>query len=87
MPNHVDVSYQPSRLQTITADDKLKRALARLERFLKHHPHLRAYQKEIDRVLDMSGDCHGRMAVLGTLMQGKLLEIRNEFRKLNQYLH
>lgn len=87
MPNRVDVSYQPPRLKPIAADDNLQRALARRERFLKNHPHLRAYQKEIDRVLDMSGDCHGRMAVLGTLMQGKLRDIKNEFHKLNQYLH
>ncbi len=87
MPNRVDVSYQPPRLQPIAADDDLQRALARRERFLKQHPHLRAYQKEIDRMLDMSGDCHARMAVLGTLMQGKLLEMKNEFQKLNQYLH
>jgi hypothetical protein len=87
MPNRVDVDDQPPRPKPIAADDNLQRALARRERFLKHHPHLRAYQKEIDRVLDISGDCHGRMAVLGTLMQGKLLEIKNEFRKLNQCLH
>ena len=67
--------------------EHLQQALERRERFLQRRPHLRAYQAEIDRVLDMSGDCYGRMAVLGTLMQGKLLEMRDEFQKLNQYLH
>ena len=87
MPNHIDASCRPTRSQTIPVEDKLQRALARRERFLKHHPHLQAYQNEIDRELDMSGDCHGRMAVLVVLMQGKLLEMRDEFRKLNRYLH
>lgn len=69
-----------------TAQHRLQKALDARERFLQRHPHLRAYQAEIDLVLDKSGNSQGRMAVLGTLMQGKLLELRNEFYKLNQYL-
>ena len=54
---------------------------------MKQNPHLQSYQAEIDRVLDLSGDYHGRMTVLGTLMQGKLLEMRDQFKRLRQYLH
>lgn len=65
---------------------RLNTALAERERFLEHHPHLRTYQAEIDRVLDKSGDHQGRMAVMGTLMQGKLLQIQQELYKLSKIL-
>ena len=64
----------------------LRQALSARERFLERHPHLRAYQAAIDRVLDQSGNTQGRMAVLGTLMQGKLLELQDQFAKLNRPL-
>lgn len=64
----------------------LQEALAERERFLEHHRHLRSYQAEIDRVLDKSGNCHGRMNVLGTLIQGKLLEMQKELYKLSKIL-
>lgn len=69
-----------------TVDDDLQKAIDARERFLERQPHLRAYQMEINRVLDNSGNQHGRMAVLGTLMQGKLLDMRRELRKLNGIL-
>ena len=47
---------------------------------------LRPYQAEIDRVLDKSGNCQGRLSVLGTLIQGKLLEMQKELYKLNEIL-
>jgi hypothetical protein len=47
---------------------------------------LRSYQAEIDRLLDGSGNNQGRMAVLGTLMQGKLLEMQKELNKLANIL-
>ncbi len=65
----------------------LRRAVADRDRFLKQHPHLTAYQAEIDRLLDLSGDSHGRMTVLGTLMEGKLLEMKAQFERLNRHLH
>ena len=46
------------------------------------HPHLASYQAEIDEVLDKSGNHEGRMAVLGTLLQAKMLEMQNELNKL-----
>ena len=72
--------------QPTTANERLQKALAERERFLEHHPHLRTYQAEIDRVLDKSGDHMGRLAVLGTLMQGKLLEMQKELYRLTEIL-
>ena len=69
-----------------STNERLQEALARRERFLARHPHLRVYQAEIDRVLDKSGDVQGRLAVIGTLMQGKLMEMQGEFYKLNRLL-
>jgi hypothetical protein len=68
------------------ANTRLQEALANRERYLERHPHLRTYQAEIDRVLDKSGSVHGRLAVIGMLMQGKLLEMQAAFYKLNRYL-
>jgi hypothetical protein len=63
---------------------ELQTALAERRRFLEAHPHLQVYQDEIDSVLDKAGNHQGRLAVLGTLMQAKLLEIQGELCKLNQ---
>ena len=42
---------------------------------------MQAYQREIDRVLDKSGNHQGRLLVLGMLIQGKLLEMQRELVK------
>ena len=68
------------------ANERLQKALAERERFLDRQPHLRAYQAEIDRVLDNSGNAEGRMAVLGMLLQGKLFDMQREFYKLTKIL-
>ena len=73
-------------LGTALANERLKEALAKRERYLARHPHLRVYQAEIDRVLDKSGNVHGRLAVIGALMQGKLIEMQGEFYKLSKIL-
>ena len=67
-------------------NDTLQKALAAREEFLRRHPRQRAYQVEIDRILDKSGDIHGRMAALEILIDGKLLEIKNELIKLQKSL-
>ncbi len=64
----------------------LQEALAERDRYLERHQHLRPYQVEIDRILDKSGDCNGRLNVLGTLIQGKLLEMQKELYKLSEIL-
>lgn len=72
--------------QSATDSERLQEALAKRERFLDHQPHLRAYQAEIDRILDNSGNAEGRMAVLGMLLQGKLIDLQREFAKLSNIL-
>ena len=87
MQNNVDTNNEPIPQWTVTPNETLQMALDKRERFLKHHPHLRAYQAQIDRVLDKSGNHQGRLAVLGTLMQGKLVELQEELYKLNNIIH
>lgn len=72
--------------QLTAANPCLQKALAEREWFLEHHPHLRTYQAEIDRILDKSGNSEGRLAVLGTLMQSKLLEMQKELYRLTEIL-
>ena len=86
MPDLIHHTRRPAHGQSASSDERLQHALAERERFLEQNPHLRAYQAEIDRLLDLSGDSQGRMTVLGTLMQGKLLEMRDQFKRLNRYL-
>ena len=65
----------------------MKKALAERDQLLKRHPHLRACQAEIDRILDKSGNHQGRMAVLATLMQSRLLDMQKELYKLTDLIH
>ena len=87
MQNNLNNSRNVPHPRQATVDRRLKIALANRERYLERRPHLRAYQAEIDRILDKSGDVHGRLAVIGMLMQGKLLEMQGAFYKLNRFLH
>jgi len=64
----------------------LEAALAERDRFLEKRPHMKAYQEEIDNLLDKSGSHQGRLAVLGTLMQSKLLDIQKELFTLNKII-
>lgn len=84
MRNHLNKSNIAPYRPPSTTNHRLQEALAMRERYLERHPHLRAYQEEIDRVLDKSGNSQGRMAVLGTLMQAKLLEMQKELHKLTR---
>jgi hypothetical protein len=61
-------------------------ALAERARFLERRPHMKEYQEEIDHLLDKSGSHQGRLAVLGALMQGKLLDIQKELFNLNKII-
>lgn len=84
MANHFnDSGYAPYQ-RPAEANRHLQEALAKRQRYLDRHPHLQDYQAEIDRVLDQSGNSYGRMAVLGTLIQGKLLEMQKELYKLTE---
>ena len=82
MPKDLSKVSSGLHQQPAPANDSLRKALLARERFLECHPRLRAYQAEIDSVLDKSGNRQGRIAVLGTLMQAKLLEVQKELYKL-----
>ena len=83
---YVAKEHDSSIEKDINRNDLLQSALEDRERFLQQHPGLRAYQAEIDRLLDNSGNSQGRMAVLATLMQGKLLELQRELCSLTNVL-
>ncbi len=86
MQNNLNLLRDTPFRRPVTVDKRLQEALVRRDRYLESHPHLRVYQAELDEVLDKSGSVHGRLAVLGTLMQGKLLELQKEFCKLSRIL-
>ena len=86
MHNGLNDTDLPVKTHTLTGDERLRHALAERDRYLERNPHLRPLQAEIDRLLDKSGNNEGRMAVLGTLMQGKLLEMQRELVKLSNIL-
>jgi hypothetical protein len=86
MQNRLNDTDSPHEGRPLSGNEQLRQAMAARDRFLERHPHLRPYQAEIDRLLDSSGNSQGRMAVLGTLMQGKLLEMQKELSTLSNIL-
>jgi hypothetical protein len=84
MPLHLNPdgnTTSPQPPEPAGTNPSVEHAIAERERFLQRCPHLRAYQQEIDGILDKSGTSHNRMAVLATLIQGKLLDIQKELYK------
>jgi len=63
-----------------------ERARLERDRLLKEHPHLQAYQDEIDRMLAGAGSSENRMAVLGLMMEAKLNELQDQLSRLAQCL-
>ena len=63
-----------------------ERARRERNRLLEEHPHLRAYQDEIDRKLTGAGSTENRMAVLGLMMEAKLNELKDQLSRLTQCL-
>ena len=76
------ISEKKNSRKTVAHNERLRNAIAERDRYLAKHPHLASYQAEIDEVLDKSGNHEGRMAVLGTLLQAKMLEMQNELNRL-----
>jgi hypothetical protein len=81
MPFHLNPDGNTASPEPAGTNPSVEQAIAERERFLKRCPHLRAYQQEIDGILDKSGTSHNRLAVLATLIQGKLLDIQKELYK------
>ena len=67
-------------------DAALAEALAEKAQFLRNHPQHQHYQDEIDAILDKAGSSENRMTVLAMLMEGKLIELQQELKKLNGIL-
>jgi hypothetical protein len=65
---------------------QLSEALAERALFLERHPQYLTYQREIDHMLDRAGTSENRMAVLGLLIEAKLIELHDQFRCLNRIL-
>ena len=67
---------------------ELNKAKKELEAFLEAHPHLRDYQKEINRVLDSSTN---RLEVLFIMLAGKLSDLNCHMQELlyslDEYSH
>jgi hypothetical protein len=61
----------------VSSKDTLAEALEARERLLREHPHLQAYQDEIDRVMQKIPSFNERMAVLGVMMEAKIYELRD----------
>lgn len=64
----------------------LAEALAERSRFLEKRPQHRKFQSYIDKMLDKSGSRSNRMVVLAMLIEGKLVEMRREFNKIEGIL-
>ena len=74
----------PAAVKPMT--DSVANAIAERDRFLEQHPEYMAYQRKIDDMLDKAGPPEKRMAVLGMLMEGKLLEMRDELQRFQAIL-
>jgi len=86
MRNEGEGDIRKKKRKSASTEEILEAALAERARFLEKRPHMKEYQEEIDTLLDKSGDHQGRLAVLGALMQGKLLDIQKELFTLNKII-
>ena len=86
MQNYREGEIEKRKRRPASTEEMLQVALAERARFLEARPHMQAYRDEIDSLLDKSGNHQARLAVLGTLMQGKLLEIQKQLFHLNKII-
>lgn len=86
MANRFHITRPHQSAGTWDADQALDRALAERDRFLAQYPKYRAFQNEIDGILDKAGSSENRMAVLALLMESKLIELHGQLQHLNRIL-
>jgi hypothetical protein len=86
MGQYLDAEKKKQLASHKSSDDLLKEALRRRDAYLEAHPHLKNFQEEIDGLLDKAGNKENRMAVLGMLMEGKLLELGRHLSDLGRIL-
>ena len=51
-------------------------------RLLEERPELKAYQEEIDRLLNQAGNAENRLAVLSFMVESKLRELQEQIQKI-----
>jgi predicted nuclease with TOPRIM domain len=61
----------------VSSEQMLEDALKAREQLLREHPHLQAYQDEIDGILQKVIGFNDRMAVLGMMMEAKIYQLRD----------
>lgn len=65
------------RRAEVSSEQMLENALKARDQLLREHPHLQAYQDEIDRILEKVVGFNERMAVLGFLIEAKIYELKD----------
>ena len=87
MASKLKLQIAPERRpRTWNPEKALTDALAERALFLENNPKYKAFQNEINKMLDKAGSPENRMAVLAVLMEAKLLELQKELRRLNAIL-
>jgi hypothetical protein len=80
---HIAPEKQP---RTWNPEEALTDAMAERDLFLEANPKYKAFQQEINKLLEKAGNPENRMAVLAVLMEAKLLDLHKELRHLNAIL-
>ncbi len=68
--------------RNMSSQEILEEALNARKQFLKEHPHLQAFQDEIDRILEKTVGFENRMAVLAFMIETKLYELKDSIAQL-----
>lgn len=61
----------------------VKEAIKERDDYIKTHPHLKKYQKEINYVMSQINNSKGRMEALAQLAEGKMIEFQVQMKLLN----
>lgn len=69
----------------MATNDKLEKAIAARDKFLKDHPHLEPFQEEINQILDKTPEAE-KAEVMLLLLAGKLKELQDKMGELNERL-
>ncbi len=76
MGQQIVLSIAPKSYQDMSSEEILEIAIKEREELLEQKPKLKAFQKEIDRLVKNSGNFENRMAVLGIMIGAKFEELR-----------
>ena len=78
------ISYsKESTLSDAELESLGQNALKERETLLEKYPHLKDFQKNIDRMLTGAGNFENRMAVLGFMMKANLKELQKHLTRLS----